>query len=678
MRLSRVAVALSLALTAAVAALATPAPKAVIGEFGLDLAGRDASVKPGDDFNRYASGRWLAADQVPSDRARWNAFDRLRERATEDVRQILEAAAASDAATGSNQRKIGDFYSTFLDSAAIDANGLKPAAVGLEAIAKAGSYEELARLLSRADLSLPSPIDANVTLDPKNPDAYVVVIGHGGIGLPDRDYYLREDGTFPGVRDHYRAHIERLLTLAGDPDAAIAATHILALETEIAKLHWPRADRRDRDKTYNPATRAELTALAPEFPWNEYFAAADLAGVEHVLVLEKNAIGPLAQLFRATPVQDWRRYLRYHYLRVHAAELPTAYDREVFEFFGHELNGQPEQRARWKRAVTATNDALGEAVGQIYVTQHFPPAAKAQMQALVGEMRAAYARHIAALDWMSPATKAVAAEKLERFRPKIGYPDHWRDYSALEVRRGDAFGNVVRSNEFEWHRQVARLGKPTDRDEWFMTPQTVNAYYNPIFNEIVFPAAILQAPFFDPAADPAVNYGAIGGVIGHEMGHGFDDQGAKSDARGVLRTWWDARDVAAFHTRTDRLADQYGQYEPLPGIRINGRLTLGENIGDLGGLSVAFDAYHTSLKGRRAPTLAGLSGDQRFFLAWAQIYRAQYRDENLRNQVLSDPHSPDMYRINGVVRNVDGWYRAFNVQPRDKLYLAPAERVRIW
>jgi putative endopeptidase len=389
-------------------------------------------------------------------------------------------------------------------------------------------------------------------------------------------------------------------------------------------------------------------------------------------------MGPLAELYRTTPVEAWQKYLRYHYLRAHAAVLPEAFDREVFDFFRHTLNGQPEQRARWKRAVEATNGALGEGVGQLYVARFFPPASKAAMLALVENLRHAYAERISNLPWMTAETKKAAAEKLATFRPKIGYPDRWRDYSALEVRRGDAFGNRTRAMLFEWRREVGRLGGPTDRNEWSMTPQTINAYYNPTFNEIVFPAAILQPPFFDPAADPAVNYGAIGAVIGHEMGHGFDDQGAKSDAHGVLRAWWNERDVAAFHKLTDRLADQYAAYEPLPGIKLNGRLTLGENIGDLGGLTVAHEAYRRALGGRRAPVLEGLTGEQRFFLAWAQVWRTLYRDETLRNQVLSDPHSPGQYRVNGVVRNVDDWYRAFDVTPADRLYLPPAERVRIW
>jgi len=655
---------------------ATPRP--AIGSFGIDLGGRDLSVRPGEDFYRYADGHWLATTTLPPDRTSWGTFAQLREESDEHVRGILEAAAAGHAAPGSVERKIGDYYSSFLDRPAIDALGLAPARAGLEAISAATTHEDIARLMARPDLSLPAPIDFGITVDRKDPDRYVVGITHGGLALPDREYYLREDGDFPALRAEYRAHVERLLALAGIANAADAAASILALETEIAKRHWPRAERRDRDKTYNLRTRAALGELAPGFPWDAAFEAADLGGIREAVVSELSAIGPLAELYRATPVATWRTYLTYHYLRSRAAVLPDAFDREVFDFFGHRLNGQPEQRARWKRAVEATNGALGEGVGEFYVARYFPPAAKTAALALVENLRRAYAERIRDLPWMSDDTKQAAAEKLALFRPKIGYPDRWRDYTALEVRRGDAFGNATRARLFAWHREVVRLGAPTDRDEWRATPQTVNAYYNATFNEIVFPAAILQPPFFDAAADAAVNYGAIGAVIGHEMGHGFDDQGAKSDGHGVQHAWWNARDVAAFQGLVGRLADQYSAFEPLPGIKVNGRLTLGENIGDLGGLTAAYVAYHVSLGGRPAPVLEGLSGDQRFFLAYAQVWRALYRDESLRNQLLTDPHSPPRYRVNGVVRNVDAWYEAFGISKDDPLYLPPAERVHIW
>jgi putative endopeptidase len=654
------------------------APVPAIGRYGLDLAGGDPAVRPGEDFYRYADGKWLATTTLPADRSSWGTVPRLREESDAHVHEILEDAAAGTAAEGSIARRIGDYYASFLDTAAIDARGLEPARPALEAIDAAKSHEDVARLMARADLDLAAPIDFGITIDRKDPDRYVVFVGHGGLALPDRDYYLRDDEQFARIRSQYREHVERLLALAGQPDPAGSAQTILGLETAIAKLHWPRADRRDRDKTYNPRTRAELVSLAPAFPWDAALAAAELGGVRDVVVAEVTAMEPLAELFRATPLASWQAYLRYHYLRRHAALLPAALDREVFEFYGHTLNGQPEQRARWKRAVEATNGALGEAVGQLYVARYFPPASKAAVLALVENLRQAYAQRIRNLPWMTAETKAAAAGKLATFRPKIGYPDRWRDYSGLEVRRGDPFGNATRATLFEWRREASRLGKPTDRDEWGMTPQTVNAYYNATFNEIVFPAAILQPPFFDPAADAAVNYGAIGAVIGHEMGHGFDDQGSKSDARGVLRPWWNERDVAAFQKLTARLAEQYAAFEPLPGIKVNGRLTLGENIGDLGGITAAYEAYRLALGGRRAPVLEGLTGEQRFFLGYAQVWRVLYRDESLRNALMSDPHSPGQYRVNGVVRNVDAWYQAFDVKPTDALYLPPAERVHIW
>jgi putative endopeptidase len=406
--------------------------------------------------------------------------------------------------------------------------------------------------------------------------------------------------------------------------------------------------------------------------------SAGFRDVPEFVVSELSAMTPLAELVMATPVNTWKAYLAYHYLRNNAAVLPQAIDDENFDFFGRKLNGQPQQRERWKRAVQSLDGALGEAVGELYVRRHFPPAAKAQMQELVENLRRAYGERIDQLSWMSPETKVVAREKLASFRPKIGYPDRFRDYSALEIRAGDAFGNARRAAVFEYNRNLKRLNDPTDREEWGMTPQTVNAYYNPVFNEICFPAAILQPPFFDPNADPAVNYGAIGGVIGHEMGHGFDDQGAKSDARGVLRDWWNERDVAAFTALGDKLVGQYNQFEPLPGIKVNGRLTLGENIGDLGGLQVAHRAYQISLNGGTAPKIDDISGDQRFFLGWGQVWKQAIRDQRLRNQVLSDPHSPAQYRVNGVVRNIDAWYTAFDVQPGDALYLPPSDRVQIW
>ncbi|MBL8544753.1 MAG: M13 family metallopeptidase [Hyphomonadaceae bacterium] len=651
---------------------------AAIGAWGVDLSARDLNVKAGDDFFRHANGTWLANTQIPADRTRWGTFDMLREKSDNDQRVIIEEVALAGGAPGSNQQKIADFYNAFLNQEAIDAAGLAPVQAELARINALRTHEEAVRLIGDPAISVSSPIAMYVGLDDRNPNRYITNMSHSGLGLPEREYYRRTDGEFPNIRTAYVAHIERVLTLAGQSNAGAKARSILALETQIAERHWPIADRRDRERTYNLKTRAEIRALAPTFPWDAAFDASGLGGVQEVVIAELSAIGPLAQLFMRTPVSTWRSYLAYHLIRNNAAVLPKNIDDEVFDFFGRTLNGQPQQRERWKRAVQATNGALGEAVGQIYVQRHFPPEAKAQMTELVENLRRAYGERIDAVSWMSAETKVAAREKLATFRPKIGYPDRWRDYSAFEVRAGDAYGNAKRFQVFDWNHDLERLSRPTDKDEWFMTPQTVNAYYNPTFNEIVFPAAILQPPFFDPNADPAVNYGAIGGVIGHEMGHGFDDQGAKSDAQGVLRDWWNPSDVAAFTQVTDRLVAQYDAFTPLEGIHVNGRLTLGENIGDNGGLQVSYHAYNLSRNGAAAPVLDGLSGDQRFFLGWAQAWRALIRDAALRNQVLTDPHSPSLYRCNGTVRNMDSWYAAFNVQESDALYLAPADRVTIW
>ena len=650
---------------------------AKIGAFGLDLSTHDATVRPGDDFFRYANGHWLDTHEIPADRTRWGASEVLDEDAQQKVHALIEALPAS-APTGSVAQKVGDFYRAFMDTDAINRAGLAPAQPALAAIAAARTRAELLRLMGRADVALMSPMQLRIRADDKNPDRYVVSITQSGLGLPDRDYYLKTDAVYSDMRAKYQAHIERMLTLAGDADASSEAASIVQLETQIAAAHWPAAKRRERDLTYNLRTHSELNDLAPGFAWQELLGAAGVDGQKDYIIREVDAIGALGALFNAVPVERWQSYLRYHYLVSVSDVLPKPIDDESFDFYGRVLNGQKEQRERWKRAVSAVNTCLGEAVGQIYVEHYFTPAARAQVIALVDNLRAAYGVRIRHLSWMGASTKRAALQKLKTFRPKIGYPNTWRDYATLEIRRDDAFGNAERAAQFEWHRQVARINLPTDRDEWNMTPQTVNAYYNPTFNEVVFPAAILQSPFFDPAADPAVNYGAIGGVIGHEMGHGFDDQGAKSDAQGVLRTWWQPQDERAFKKLVDRLAAQYDAFEPLPGLHVNGRLTLGENIGDLGGLSVSYEAYHLSLHGRRAPMIDGLTGDQRFFLAWAQGWQSLYRDEQLRKLVVSNPHSPPQFRVNGVVRNMDAWYAAFDVHPTDRLYLPPAERVRIW
>ncbi|MEZ5996150.1 MAG: M13 family metallopeptidase [Hyphomonadaceae bacterium] len=652
---------------------------AAIGAWGVDLSARDSSVSPGQDFFRYVNGGWLNSTEIPADRASWGTFDILLDKADNDVRAVIEEAANSHPAPGSNAQKIADFYSAYMDQDAINALGLNPAQEDLARIAAARSPEDIVRIMAAPDMPVASPIQVSVELDERNPDRYVVGMGHGGLALPDRDYYLLADAQFATIRSEFEAHVARLLELAGQTDTTAKARAILALETEIARRHWPRADRRDRNRVYNLMTRAQIAALAPRFPWDAYFEAAEFGAVNEAVVAELSAMGPLANLVLSTPVATWQAYLTYHYLNNTSPVLPKPLDDESFAFYGGVLNGLPQQRDRWKRAVGSANNQLGKAVGQLYVAKHFPPEAKAQMLGLVENMRRAYGERIDQLSWMSDETKVAAREKLAVFTPKIGYPDTWRDYADFEVRAGDAFGNRKRGGVYAWRYDAARLGRPTDKSEWlYMDPQEVNAYYNPVFNEIVFAAAILQPPFFDPNADLAVNYGAIGGVIGHEMGHGFDDQGAKSDAHGVLRDWWNADDVAAFGRLTSALATQYRAFEALPGLNLNGQLTLGENIGDNGGLQVAYHAYHIALNGAEAPVRDETTGDQRFFLAWAQAWREKIRDEALRNQVLSDVHSPALFRCNGVMRNMDAWYAAFDVKEGDALFLPPDQRVTIW
>jgi putative endopeptidase len=673
---------LSLATLAGSVLAAAPAPGGAatpqLGSFGIDLGAMDKTVKPGDDFYRYVNGHWLATAKIPADQSTWGAFDILQVQAEVDVKAIIEAAAAAHAAPGTTEQKIGDFYGAFLDSVKINRLGLTPARGGLDAIATLKTHEQVAALIADPRFPLDGPIAYGITLDQKNPDRYIVSIGQSGLSLPDKEYYLKTDQQFADIRAKFLIHVEKMLVLAGHTDAKREAQQILELETKIAKLHWDVAKRRDRDLTYNLMSVASLKKDASAYPWDAAFQSSGVPGLKEVVVAEWSAVPALGKLFTDTPVATWKSYLSYQFLTSEASLLPKAFDAENFAFYGRILEGQPQQRERWKRAVQATNHALGEAVGKLYVEKKFPPASKQAMETLVENLRKGYAQHIANVSWMTAETKKVALEKLAAFRPKIGYPNKWRDYSKLEVKAGDAFGNQQRAQVFGWQRQVDRLNKPTDRDEWGMTPQTINAYYNPVFNEVVFPAAILQPPFFDPNAAAAVNYGAIGGIIGHEMGHGFDDQGAKSDAKGVLRTWWKSEDVEAFKNRTEALADQYSAFEPLPGLHVNGHLTLGENIGDLGGVSIARDAYVISLNGAPAPSAGGFSAEQLFFMGWAQAWRELNRDEALRNQVMTDPHSPGENRVNGVVRNIDAWYAAFQVQPADKLFLAPDKRVRIW
>jgi len=646
------------------------------GTWGFDRSGMDASVEPGDDFFKYANGAWEARTEIPADRARYGNFDKLSELSENRVRAILEEAAAGKL-SDPDAAKVGAAYASFMDEATVEKLDAKPIAPALAEIRKVKSKDEFTALMGKANTTgFASILPVFISIDAKSPTRYAVMTATGGLTLPDRDYYLAP--SFAEKKAAYQAYVEKVLTMIGWENPAANAKAIVDFETRLAEASWTRAERRDRDKTYNPATLAELQALTPGYDWNRYLAATELPKVDRFIITTNTAFPKFAQIYGETPLPTLKAWQAFRVADDAAPMLSRRFADAAFEFHNKTLQGQPEQRPRWKRAVAFTNDAIGESVGRVYVARYFPPESKAKMDDLVANIRTAMRARIEKLDWMGPETKARALDKLAKFTVKIGYPEQWRDYSALTLDPKDLYGNAHRAGAFEWRRNVARLHKPVDKKEWGMTPQRVNAYYNFANNEIVFPAAILQAPFFDPDADPAINYGGIGGVIGHEISHGFDDQGRKSDGDGVLRDWWTAEDAAKFNAQAKKLGAQYSAFEPLPGAKVNGALTMGENIGDMGGLSLGLDAYHASLDGKPAPVIDGFTGDQRVFLGWAQVWRQKQRDDALRQQVVSDPHSPAYYRVNGTIRNLDGWYTAFKVKPDDSLYVAPVDRVRIW
>lgn len=636
----------------------------------------DASTDPGDDFNAYVNGGWINTFEIPAERSSYTRFTTLAERSEERIRKIIEDAAASDAPEGSVEQKIGDMFAAFMDTDAISAAGLAPIADELAYYDSISTTEEAALALVKPEFGNRSPMGIYVSIDAKQPDQHTVYMSQSGLGMPNRNYYL--DEKFADKQEAYRAFLAQMFTFAGSTDPEASAAGVYAFEERLAEVHWEPAKRRDRDLTYNPTTIAQLTEDMPGIPWPALAAELGLKASQKVVIREVDAVMASGKIFAETPVSVLRDYFKVHALNSYASVLPEDIDAASFAFYGQELRGQPEQRERWKRGVSAVSGTLGEAVGQVYVERHFPASSKAQMEDLVANLRVAFAQRLAQLDWMSDATKEEAKKKLDAFFPKIGYPDEWTDYSSLSVSADSPVENIRAGRRFGFEENWAKLGQPIDRNEWGMTPQTVNAYYSSTRNEIVFPAAILQAPFFDPNADPAVNYGAIGAVIGHEIGHGFDDQGRKSDGSGALRDWWQPEDAERFKAKTDALGAQYASYEPVPGFFINPQLTMGENIGDLGGLSMAYSAYRLSLGGEEAPIINGYTGDQRFFMAWAQVWKSRYRDEALKRQVATDPHSNAKFRINGVVRNMDPWYEAFDVAEDDALYLPPEERVSIW
>ena len=651
-------------------AAAQTAAKPEIGDFGFDLGGMDKSVQPGDDFYGYANGTWAKNTQIPADKSNYGMFTALNDLSQTRTREIL------DTAKGDPNSMIGRAYSSYLDSATVEAKGLAPIQPWLNKI-RAVEKPGLAALLAEADRNgVQHFFGGYVGQDDKNPDVYTYIIFQGGIGMPDRDFYLKENERNTGLQAAYLKHLENVLTLAGEKDAAARARAIYDFEKQVATVHWDKNDSSDATKAYNKMTVAQLAKAAPGFAWSTFIRGLGVKE-DTLIVSQPSAFTGEAKLLSDAPIAVIRDMLIVRSLDGFSGVLPDAVAKEAFSFYSTALSGTPQMEERWKRAVDFTTGNLGDAVGKDYVAKYFPPETKAAMDELVKNVLGAMGRRIDGLTWMQPATKVKARKKLANFTTKIGYPDQWKDYGKLEIRAGDLFGNALRSNQFAHDDNIGHLGGPIRRWEWFMTPMTINAYANFGMNEIVFPAAILQPPFFDPHADPAINYGGIGAVIGHEVSHHFDDQGAKYDETGKLADWWTPEDVKAFEAAGAALIAQYNAYEILPGEHIDGKFTLGENIGDLAGLTVAYDAYKASLGGKEAPVIDGLTGDQRFFLGWAQVWRRNYREQNLSQRITTDPHSPSIQRT-WVSRNLDPWYKAYQIKEGQKLYLAPKDRVRIW
>ncbi|HET9450279.1 MAG TPA: M13 family metallopeptidase [Aggregicoccus sp.] len=667
---------------------APAAPRPTYGTFGFDTEGMDRSVPPGESFYDYANGAWVARTEIPPDRSSYGMFTKLAEEAARINRELIEQSAKAEAPEGSETRKIGDYFASFMDEEGIEQLGVKPLQPELARIQALADRKQLSQYLGdslRADVDALNTGDVTterllglwVTMDLNEPTRYTAVLMQGGLTMPDRSYYLEDSARFKEVRQKYLQHVAKMLELAGVKEPQAAARRVLALETKIARAHWKQVDTQDVKNTNNPMTRAELARRAPGLDWSAYLEAAGLSKQPQFIVWQPSAISGIAKLVGKEPLQSWKDYLAFHAIVRSAAVLPKAFVDESFEFGGKTLSGAKELRARWKRGVELTNGALGEAVGKLYVQKYFPPEAKAEADKMVQNIIAALGQRMEGLEWMTPETKAKAKAKLSTLKVGIGHPEKWIDYSGLEVKRGDAYGNLERSRRFELQRQLAKLGQPIDHDEWFMVPQEVNALNAPQLNSMIFPAAILQPPFFDKNADPAVNYGGIGTVIGHEIVHSFDDMGAQFAADGKLANWWTKEDAEKFKAAGQQLVEQYNAYRPLPDMAVNGELTLGENIADLGGISASYDGYRRSLGGQEAPELDGFSGDQRFFLGFAQVWRNKYREPLLRQILLTDGHSPGEQRA-ATVRNVDAWYRAFDVKPGQALYLAPEQRVRMW
>jgi len=646
---------------------------------GLDLAAMDKTVKPGDDFFAFMNGTWIKETEIPADRSTYGGFGILNDEAQADVKVIVEESASGDFAKGSDEQKVGDLYKSYLDMDARNKLGVSPLAGAFEQIDAIANYDDLAVFMAAGNKrGLSMPVDIGQLADWNDSSKYSMIVTQGGLGLPDREYYTKDDEKSVELRAAYVGHIEKMFDLVGLPDGTAAAQTIMAFETRLAEKNMTKEDARNRAQNYQTFAKENWRDVMPQFNWDAWLAEIGVAELDSLVLYMVDYLSALDGIIQDTDLDTWKTYLTWNVINTDAGILNEELDQQNFEFYGKTLSGTEEQRPMWRRGVTAVNGSLGEVVGKVYVRKHFPPEAKERMETLVANLVRAYEKSINELDWMGEETKVEALRKLSKFSPKIGYPDEWRDYSALEIEKDDLYGNLKRAALAEHERQINRHNGPVDRDEWGMTPQTVNAYYDPALNQIVFPAAILQPPFFNLAADDAVNYGAIGAVIGHEVGHGFDDQGSTFDGDGALRNWWTDKDRAEFEKRTGALIAQYSAFAPFDDLHVNGEFTLGENIGDLGGITIGLLAYEMSLNGKEAPVIDGFTGVQRVFLGFSQVWRSKSRDEALRRQIATDPHSPAIYRANGSVRSVPQWYEAFNVEEGDDLYLPPEDRVKIW
>lgn len=667
---------------AAPASQTTPAATAVKQALssGIDFNNFDKSVRPQDDFYSYVNGGWLKSTEIPADRTSVGAFYDLRENAKNDIKAIIEEVAAKqDLPSGSDEQKVADLYRSYMDTATLDKLGITPLAPALAKIDAINNTDDLVAYFGAEQaVGGGTPIAFFVDIDSKDSTRYVSQIWQYGLSLPERDYYFNEAERFVNIRTAFVEHMRKMFKLAGWEQPRKSAEAIMQLETAIAKAHWDVVASRDSTKTYNKYEVSNLKELAPEINWNLYLNALGAGKATDIIINQPSFVTDLGKLVKDTDIATWKTYLRWHLLTNYASDLGSAFEDENFDFFARTLNGQEEQQPRWKRGVDKVSGLLGEIIGKVYVKRHFSPEAKSRMEQLVENLRQAYGNSVDGLDWMTPATKEAAKAKLAKFNPKIGYPNKWEDYSKLTISADDLVGNEMRAGMVEHEKSLAKLGAPIDRDEWHMTPQTVNAYYNPTMNEIVFPAAILQPPFFNMAADDAVNYGGIGAVIGHEMGHGFDDQGAKYDGDGNMRDWWTESDLKAFQEKTKALVAQYNNFYVFPDLHVNGELTLGENIGDLSGVTIAYKAYKMSLHGKEAPVIDGLTGDERFFLGFTQIWRAKIKEQAMRNRVATDPHSPAQFRAIGSLENMPEFYQTYDVKPGDAMYVEPEKRVKIW